>query len=174
MRLVNDYIVDFDNVANSLVQCNKKIKSRYHTFSYKDIRLSKHSIIRAEERLNLRRKEDIKKAAKEAKVKGINWKSIRYDTYSDTFGLNYSDYVFLKMKFCPHKNNSVYFYKGNIFVFTGKSRNLLKTIISLDSIKKVYEEGGKIDELESDEVLAVWILKLNEIKEDWNAIQHYH
>lgn len=104
--------------------------------SYKTIKLTSHSIQRAEERLNLTRKEDIKKLASAAKNSGIHLSGIRRDTY-EKLGLTFEEYCYLKSNFNFRTNSTgIYVYKGAVFIFVGKSKSILKTIINLKLNKK--------------------------------------
>ena len=122
----------------------KHVQKQIKKFSYKDIQLTFHSLERAEQRLNLTKKTEIKKIAGRAKVNGIKWESLREETYESVFHLTHDEFVYLKAHFAPHAGNAnVYFYKGNIFIFVGKNNNKLKTIISLKEIlNKSKEEGA--------------------------------
>lgn len=101
--------------------------------SYRNIKLTSHSILRAEERLGISKKDELKKIASQAKFNGINTNLIQRDNYHK-FNLSWDEYLFLKGTFNP-RESKIYLYKGNIFVFAGKGSNTLKTVINIGDKK---------------------------------------
>ena len=103
---------------------------------HKDIKLTPHSKMRAEERLGITSSDEIRKLAISAKYKGISIKALNAETY-EKFGFTYSEYRKLKSQFAYHSNNDrLYYYKNNLFVFGGKKSMVLKTIITLNLDKE--------------------------------------
>lgn len=106
-------------------------KSNKPRFSHKDINVTSHAMLRAEERLQLTNKKELKKIASNARYKGVNISLIRKDTYMQ-FGLSYNEYVFIKGRFSQVNNSTnIYLYQGNLFIFCGKGNRTLKTVINL-------------------------------------------
>lgn len=104
---------------------------RKNRISHKNFKLTTHSIQRAYERLNLTSKEEIKKLAYEAKYKGINLNGVEVNNYKE-LGLSYEELINFKRKFKCHTNsNTIYLYKGNVYVFGGNPNVNLITIIPL-------------------------------------------
>lgn len=104
-------------------------------FGHKDVVLTPHSKMRAEQRLGLTSSDEIRKLAISAKYKGISIRALNCETY-EKFGFTHSEYVKLKSQFAYHSNNDrLYYYKNSLFVFGGKKSMVLKTIITLDTEK---------------------------------------
>lgn len=113
---------------------NNKLK-----ISYKNFKLTSHSIQRAYERLNITSKDEIKKLAYQAKYKGINLNGVGINNYKD-LGLSYEELTNFKRKFrCYTNSNNIYLYKGNVYVFGGKPNINLITIIPLK-----IDEGNNV------------------------------
>ena len=109
-------------------------------FGHKDVVLTPHSKMRAEERLGITSTDEIRKLAISAKYKGISIRALNTETY-EKLGFTYSEYRKLKSQFAYHSNNDrLYYYKNNLFVFGGKKSLVLKTIINLNSNKDDKEE----------------------------------
>ena len=107
---------------------------------HKDIKLTSHSKMRAEERLGITSSDEIRKLAISAKYKGISIRSLNTETY-EKLGFTYSEYRKLKSQFAYHSNNDrLYYYKDKLFVFGGKKSLVLKTIITLN----LNDEGNKV------------------------------
>lgn len=108
---------------------------RANNCSYKQIKITPHSQQRAMERLNVTRKEELKKLASSARNKGINLNSIRRDT-CEKLGLTWEEYCYLKGRFNPENNSTdIILHKGNVFVFCGKGQKTLKTVLNLNAVK---------------------------------------
>lgn len=118
-------------MRDTAMQFNNVKKNNFKISSHKNIQLTNHSIIRAQERLNVTRKEDIKKLAGRAKSNGVNLSSLRPETY-EKLGLTKEEYIFLKNRFVQGNNSTaIYIHQGYVYVFVGKGQRTLKTIISL-------------------------------------------
>ena len=118
--------------------------SGYHSDSYKPIKLSRHSIIRAEQRLGIASTNEIRKLAFAARRKGIKVWLLDKSNKAES-GLDDNTYYLLKSKICTNKHgngNVPYYYKGNVFIFYGKWH--LITIIPLDMLKEESREFEKL------------------------------
>lgn len=106
---------------------NKPCRKR----SYKDITVSYHAMARAEERLHLVGTKNIKRLAQAAKEHGIKLNTLHENNYKQ-LGLTTKEYLKLTHRYKKHVNNDAfYFYKGNVFIFSGKKSRLLKTIVDV-------------------------------------------
>ena len=61
----------------------KKNNTNRSRISYKDIKLTMHSKLRAEERIGLTSSEEIRKLAVSARYKGININALNKDNYNE-------------------------------------------------------------------------------------------
>lgn len=108
------------------------------SLSYKNIRLTQHSIIRAKERLNITDKNTLKKMAALARRSGVRLDNIDLDNKSDyakdtllnKYQVDYSTMKYFKSHFRQYNNsNRYYLYKGYVWIFYGSGGNTLKTVI---------------------------------------------
>ncbi len=115
-----------------------KKKANRSRISHKDIKLTMHSKLRAEERVGLTSSEEIRKLAVAARYKGININALNVDNYED-MGISKDIYHTLKHYF-PRKSNTerFYYYKGRVFIFCGGDSRTLKTIVNInvDNVNK--------------------------------------
>lgn len=110
-------------------------------FGHKDVKLTAHSKMRAEQRLGLTSSEEIRKLAISAKYKGISVRALTTESCNE-IGIGYDGYRKIKSQFAYHSNNDrLYYYKDAIFVFGGNKSLVLKTIINLNLDK--HEEVKK-------------------------------
>lgn len=104
---------------------------------HKDIKLTPHSKMRAEERLGLTSTEEIRKLAISARYKGISIRGLNKDNCEE-LGISLENYHHLKSEFSYHTNSDkLYYYKNYVFVFGGNKALTLKTIINFTSKEKV-------------------------------------
>ena len=110
------------------------LKSKQNGISYKDIKLTTHSIIRAEERLNITSANEIKKRAASARRKGIRLENVNKDNIKKflALGLNYTDWVYFTQHFrIKEKSTRFYLYKEYIWIFGGDGGKTLKTVVKI-------------------------------------------
>lgn len=110
----------------------KKKNTNRSRISHKDIKLTMHSKLRAEERVGLTSSEEIRKLAVSARYKGININALNENNYNE-LGINKEIYRTLKHYF-PRKSNTerFYYYKGRVFIFCGGDSRVLKTIVNVN------------------------------------------
>lgn len=107
---------------------------------HKDIKLTPHSKMRAEERLGITSAEEIRKLAISARYKGISIKSLNKENHEE-LGVDMNTYRKLKSEFAYHTNSDkLYFYKNCVFVFGGNKALTLKTIVSFAYPKSTIKE----------------------------------
>lgn len=107
---------------------------------HKDIKLTPHSRMRAEERLGITSAEEVRKLAISARYKGISIKSLNKENHEE-LGIDIDTYRKLKSEFSYHTNSDkLYFYKNCVFVFGGNKALTLKTIVSFVYPKSTIKE----------------------------------
>lgn len=107
-------------------------KNNRNRISYKDIKLTAHSKIRAEERIGLTSSEEIRKLAVSARYKGVNLNALNADNH-EQLGVSAEMYKTLKNRFSRRTNSEkLYYYKGKVFIFCGNEARTLKTIVNVD------------------------------------------
>ena len=110
----------------------KKKNTNRSRISHKDIKLTIHSKLRAEERVGLTSSEEIRKLAISARYKGININALNENNYNE-LGINKALYNNLKHCYSRRTNaERLYYYKGNVFIFCGNDSRTLKTIVNVD------------------------------------------
>ena len=110
----------------------KKNNTNRSRISYKDIKLTMHSKLRAEERIGLTSSEEIRKLAVSARYKGININALNKDNYNE-LGISKALYNNLKHHYSRKTNaERLYYYKGNVFIFCGNDSRTLKTIVNVN------------------------------------------
>lgn len=138
------------NTESNLSNLNRNYLN-YHNhnarnnLSYKDIKLSFHSIERARERLQLTDEKQIKKLASSAKKNGISLDKlteerakllgIEGNLYDSLVRFKNNKGRFRDFQFPTYKKGkeSTYFYKNCFFIFGGKKDKTLITIIKNES-----------------------------------------
>lgn len=110
----------------------KKKNTNRNRISHKDIKLTMHSKLRAEERVGLTSSEEIRKLAVSARYKGININALNTNNY-ENMGVSKDIYYTLKHYF-PRTSNTerFYYYKGRVFIFCGGDSRTLKTIVNVN------------------------------------------
>ena len=124
--------------SNSNFNSNFNSNHNHNHNSKKEIQLTFHSRDRAEERLGINSKNELRDRAASARFNGVNIKNVNINNY-ERFGITYSELVALKTKFRKQNNSEkMYYNKGYIYIFFGKNCMSLKTIIKLhtDDIQK--------------------------------------
>ena len=110
----------------------KKKNVNRSKISHKDIKLTMHSKLRAEERVGLTSSEEIRKLAVSARYKGININALNEDNYNE-LGISKALYNNLKHHYSRRTNaERLYYYKGNVFIFCGNDSRTLKTIVNVN------------------------------------------
>ena len=110
----------------------KKKSTNRSRISHKDIKLTMHSKLRAEERVGLTSSEEIRKLAVSARYKGININALNTDNH-EQLGVSAEMYKTLKNRFSRRTNSEkIYYYKGKVFIFCGNEARTLKTIVNVD------------------------------------------
>lgn len=121
-----------------LINSQKRVNLNHrNNLSYKDIKITRHALERANTRFRNIKETELKKIAASAKKNGINISSINKDNL-DKYGISPDVYNTMK-RMISVKNNStkIYLYKGLFFVFAGNSQKTLKTIV------EIYEKHNK-------------------------------
>ena len=107
---------------------------------HKDIKLTPHSRMRAEERLGITSVEEVRKLAISARYKGISIKSLNKENHKE-LGIDINTFRKLKSEFAYHTNSDkLYFYKNCVFVFGGNKALTLKTIVNFAYPKTTIKE----------------------------------
>ena len=107
---------------------------------HKDIKLTSHSKMRAEERLGITSAEEVRKLAISARYKGISIKSLNKENHEE-LGIDVNTFRKLKSEFAYHTNSDkLYFYKNCGFVFGGNKALTLKTIVNFAYPKTTIKE----------------------------------
>ena len=107
---------------------------------HKDIKLTSHSKMRAEERLGITSVEEVRKLAISARYKGISIKSLNKENHKE-LGIDINTFRKLKSEFAYHTNSDkLYFYKNCVFVFGGNKALTLKTIVNFAYPKTTIKE----------------------------------
>ena len=107
---------------------------------HKDIKLTSHSKMRAEERLGITSVEEVRKLAISARYKGISIKSLNKENHKE-LGIDINTFRKLKSEFSYHTNSDkLYFYKNCVFVFGGNKALTLKTIVNFTYSKPTTKE----------------------------------
>ena len=106
-------------------------QASHNKVSYRKLKLSNHAVSRAQERLSLYSKDELKKLATSAKYKGINLNGVTMDNY-EALGIPYEALVAIRRttKSPQYNNNKNYLYKSIIFTFN-PSGNVLVTLLPL-------------------------------------------
>ena len=107
---------------------------------HKDIKLTSHSKMRAEERLGITSVEEVRKLAISARYKGISIKSLNKENHKE-LGIDINTFRKLKSEFSYHTNSDkLYFYKNCVFIFGGNKALTLKTIVNFAYPKTTIKE----------------------------------
>ena len=107
---------------------------------HKDIKLTSHSKMRAEERLGITSAEEVRQLAISARYKGISIKSLNKENHEE-LGIDVNTFRKLKSEFSYHTNSDkLYFYKNCVFVFGGNKALTLKTIVNFAYPKTTIKE----------------------------------
>ena len=107
---------------------------------HKDIKLTPHSKMRAEERLGITSAEEVRKLAISARYKGISIKALNKENHEE-LGVDVDTFRKLKSEFAYHTNSDkLYFYKDCVFVFGGNKALTLKTIVNFTYSKPTTKE----------------------------------
>lgn len=118
------------------------------SLSYKNIRLTQHSIIRAKERLNITDKNTLKKMAALARRSGVRLDNIDLDSKSDyakdvlrnKYKISYTTMLYFNSHFNRYNDsNRYYLYKNFIWIFYGSNGSVLKTVIPFDQ-QRLYNK----------------------------------
>lgn len=113
-----------------------------NNISYKDIKLTSHAILRANQRLRISSTNDLKKMASNAKKNGINIQELTPETYSK-FGISEDAFKTIRRMFYINNSSTrIYLYKGVFFVFSGNHCRTLKTVVEMSYCKK--EKKGRV------------------------------
>lgn len=105
-------------------------------FSYKNIRLTAHAKQRGHERLGITKEKDLQKRAANSISSGSNLKvlyNIGRNRARAEHGINGEIYDYLMKRFRLESNSErIYYYKGDVYIFTGNGGKVLKTIIEVN------------------------------------------
>ena len=117
-----------------------------NSISYKNIKVTNHALLRANDRLGKINQKDLKKLAANAKKNGIKINNLNENICS-RYNISLEMYKRIK-EMIPIKNNStdIFLYKGYFYVFTGNHQNTLRSVIEM------YEKYNKGVVVKSDAV----------------------